>query len=104
MGDEGVSNRNSTSDVLLAAAKLIGKGCGAENKAFLLCKKGDRNPEACLEAGKAVTQCSFNLIKELDEKHNAAFLPHQACLSENDGDFRKCRETEEALNKSWAAR
>ena len=58
MGDD---NTGTTSEVLMAAAKLIGKGCGAENKAFLLCKKADRNPEACLEAGKTVTACSFQL-------------------------------------------
>ena len=59
MGD--VDNTGTTSEVLMAAAKLLGKGCGEENKAFLLCKKADRNPEACLEQGKAVTSCSFNL-------------------------------------------
>ncbi len=46
-----------TSDVLWAASKLIGRECSSANLNFLECKKKNPDPEACLEAGKGVTQC-----------------------------------------------
>ncbi len=46
-----------TSDVLWAASKLIGRECASENLNFLECKKEDPNPQACVNAGKGVTQC-----------------------------------------------
>jgi NADH dehydrogenase (ubiquinone) 1 alpha subcomplex subunit 8 len=50
-----------TSSVLMAASKHIAVRCRAENVAFLNCKKKDPNPEKCLEKGRQVTSCVFNL-------------------------------------------
>lgn len=52
---------STTSEVLMAAAKFIGRGCAEPNRAFLECKKADRNPEACLGAGEAVATCSLGV-------------------------------------------
>jgi NADH dehydrogenase (ubiquinone) 1 alpha subcomplex subunit 8 len=50
-----------TSSVLMAASKHITVRCRAENFAFLNCKKKDPNPEKCLEKGRQVKSCVFNL-------------------------------------------
>ncbi|XP_048552376.1 NADH dehydrogenase [ubiquinone] 1 alpha subcomplex subunit 8-B-like [Triticum urartu] len=50
-----------TSSVLMAASKHIAVRCRPENVAFLNCKKKDPNPEKCLEKGRQVTRCVFNL-------------------------------------------
>lgn len=51
----------TTSAVLMSASRHIGKKCGAENRAFLECKKADENPAACLKHGKEVTSCVISL-------------------------------------------
>lgn len=50
-----------TSSVLLAISKHIAAQCGKQNRAFLECKGRDRNPEACLKEGDAVTACVVDL-------------------------------------------
>jgi NADH dehydrogenase (ubiquinone) 1 alpha subcomplex subunit 8 len=50
-----------TSSVLMAASKHIAVRCRAENFAFLNCKKKNPNPEKCLEMGRQVKSCVFNL-------------------------------------------
>lgn len=51
----------TTSAVLMSASRHISKKCGAENRAFLECKKADENPAACLKQGKEVTTCVISL-------------------------------------------
>lgn len=50
-----------TSAVLMSIAKHIAINCKSENTAFMECKLGDRNPEACLAQGEAVTKCTIAL-------------------------------------------
>lgn len=47
----------ATSDVLWAAAKVIGPSCASQNLAFLRCKKDDLKPVHCMAKGKDVTDC-----------------------------------------------
>lgn len=49
------------SSVLMSASKLIASECGGVSKAFVACKKGNPNPEACLREGEAVTGCVIDL-------------------------------------------
>lgn len=49
-----------TGAVLMAAHKYLGTRCAEQNAAFIACKGADRNPEACLAKGSAVTSCSIN--------------------------------------------
>lgn len=49
-----------TGAVLMAAHKYLGTRCAQQNAAFIACKSADRNPEACLAKGSAVTSCSLN--------------------------------------------
>jgi NADH dehydrogenase (ubiquinone) 1 alpha subcomplex subunit 8 len=50
-----------TSSVLMAASKHIAVRCRPENVAFLNCKKKDPNPQKCLEKGRQVKRCVFDL-------------------------------------------
>ena len=43
---------------LLASSSFIGKDCREANGAFILCKKNNQDPEACLLAGSAVIDCA----------------------------------------------
>ncbi len=49
------------SSVLLAVSRQIASTCAAQNRAFLDCKRRDKNPEACLKEGDDVTGCVINL-------------------------------------------
>ena len=49
------------SSVLFAVSKQIASACADKNRAFLACKKRDKNPEACLNEGDAVTSCVVDL-------------------------------------------
>ena len=51
----------SSSAELYAASHLIGRECAGPNKQFLLCKKADPNPAACLASGEKVTSCAVDL-------------------------------------------
>jgi len=51
----------TTSAVLMSASKHIGSKCGAQNRAFLDCKRSDPNPEKCLQQGQNVTRCVISL-------------------------------------------
>ena len=50
-----------TSAVLMSTSKHIAVRCGKENKAFLECKKKDRDPTACLSQGDTVTRCVIDM-------------------------------------------
>ena len=50
-----------TSAVLLSVAKHVSFSCKNSNKAYLDCKHKDKNPQACLDQGDAVTSCTIDL-------------------------------------------
>lgn len=50
-----------TSAVLMSISKHIAVRCKKPNAAFIMCKKEDRNPEACLSQGNAVTSCTIDV-------------------------------------------
>ena len=45
------------SSTLHAVHKHISSRCGSVSAAFLACKAGNANPEACVKQGDAVTSC-----------------------------------------------
>ena len=49
------------SAVMMSVAKHVAVRCQSENKAFMDCKKQDRNPAKCLEQGKEITKCVMTL-------------------------------------------
>ena len=49
-----------TSAVLMSISKHLATRCSKPRVAFIECKKKDRNPEACLTEGDAVTACAVD--------------------------------------------
>ena len=93
-----------TSDVLNAAAKLIGSECAAANKQFMLCKKGDANPAACVEQGQGVVACVLDVHRRATSDACAAgFEAYRACLRDNNDKFERCRDEQAALRKCFDA-
>ena len=68
--------------IYMSAARQIHVSCHRENAKFLECKQKDPNPQACLEAGAAVTSCV--------DKVRAAGV----------GDRRECRQSEPASTRA----
>ena len=60
MADES-STPPPVTAALMAASKHIAVTCASVSAAFIECKKKDKNPEACLAAGDAVTGCVAGL-------------------------------------------
>ena len=60
MSGEG-SSPPPTSAVLMSTSKHIAIRCGKANKAYLDCKRRDKDPEACLSQGDGVTRCVIDL-------------------------------------------
>lgn len=50
-----------TSAVLMSVSKHISHRCAKVNKAYVECKKKDKNPAACIKEGEAVTGCAVDL-------------------------------------------
>jgi NADH dehydrogenase (ubiquinone) 1 alpha subcomplex subunit 8 len=48
-----------TSAVLMSISKHLAARCSKQSKAFIECKRKDKNPEACLKEGDAVTACAI---------------------------------------------
>uniref|UniRef100_A0ACD5WWS0 Uncharacterized protein n=1 Tax=Avena sativa TaxID=4498 RepID=A0ACD5WWS0_AVESA len=86
-----------TSSVLMAASKHIAVRCRPENVAFLNCKKKDPNPEKCLEKGRQVTRCVFNLLKELHQKCPKEMDAYAGCMYYYTNEFDFCRKEQEAF-------
>jgi hypothetical protein len=71
------------SAVLMAAAKHVAVMCAAPSAAFVACKKGDKNPAACLAAGDAVTACVAGLLKRATEAAPEELAKYVDCLEYN---------------------
>lgn len=59
---------NATSAPLQSAAYALGEYCKSSSDAYMVCKRDSSDPGACLEQGKAVTQCAFDLFFFLSEQ------------------------------------
>eukprot|EP01084_Bolivina_argentea_P209478 356813_1 len=96
---EDVPPLSDTSDMLWAASKLIGRECASANLRFLECKKENPNPQACLEAGKGVTQCVHEVLKRVDASEcNEVFIQWKDCLKQTrKKHFLPCRELQRSF-------
>ncbi|CAM6010590.1 unnamed protein product [Sphagnum balticum] len=82
----------TTSAVLMAASKHIASKCGAQNRAFLDCKRNDPDPERCLRQGQDVTGCVISLLKELNNKCPKAMDAYSKCMDYWTNEFELCRK------------
>ena len=93
-----------TSDVLIAASKLIGSECAAANKAFMQCKQKDADPAACTTPGNAVVGCVLDVHRRATSDACApAFEAYRVCLKDNNDKFERCRDEQAALRKCFDA-
>jgi NADH dehydrogenase (ubiquinone) 1 alpha subcomplex subunit 8 len=56
-----VEEVGATSAPLLSAAYHLGSYCQPFNEDFMLCKRENNDPKACLKEGRKVTRCSIDL-------------------------------------------
>ena len=75
-----------TSAVLMSISKHIAIRCKKPNAAFIACKKEDRNPEACLSQGNAVTSCTIDVYAlGCNHLHSALIARKRPALHSNFG-------------------
>ncbi|KAJ3300716.1 hypothetical protein HDV03_001984, partial [Kappamyces sp. JEL0829] len=55
-----VDEVGATSAPLLSASFHLGAFCAPFNEDFMLCKKENADPKACLAEGRKVTRCSID--------------------------------------------
>lgn len=89
----------ATSGELYGAAKLVAVECNAANKAYLLCKKGSRNPADCLAEGAGVKSCVDSLVDRLNTTCGDTYLKYQKCLTDHNARFEECRKQQIAFDK-----
>mmetsp|Transcript_34287 Transcript_34287/g.61195 ORF Transcript_34287/g.61195 Transcript_34287/m.61195 type:complete len:102 (-) Transcript_34287:90-395(-) len=88
-----------TSAVLTSIAKHIAVNCKSENRAFMECKKENRDPEACLAVGESVTKCTVALLKKLNATAPKELKAYYECMDYYSNNLLRCREYEEAFFK-----
>lgn len=88
-----------TTAVLLAVAKHVSFACSKPNKAYLECKHKDKNPQACLEQGDAVTACTIDLLKDLNAKAPEELKAYCECMDYYSHNFGKCRKEQKAFEE-----
>ncbi|GMH45170.1 hypothetical protein BSKO_13127 [Bryopsis sp. KO-2023] len=95
----GETERLPASAVLMAISKHIAIRCRDQNKAFMDCKKLDRNPEKCLAEGDAVTSCAVGILKDLNQKCPEQLKTFHECMDYFSHDFRKCQTEQKAFEE-----
>ncbi|XP_065843225.1 NADH dehydrogenase [ubiquinone] 1 alpha subcomplex subunit 8-like [Oscarella lobularis] len=93
-----VEELNVTSAVLVAAAHHYGQACRVENDAFMKCRQEKKDPRACLEEGRRVTQCAIKFFRSLKAKCNDEFTSYWTCLDFNNQNYQECRKAEKSFN------
>lgn len=83
-----------TSSVLRAGAHYFGKYCDNQCKEFMLCKEETNDPRRCLNEGKEVTRCGFEIFGKIKAKCFEEFQQYWHCIdhSGHDMNFRNCRK------------
>ncbi|XP_047338221.1 NADH dehydrogenase [ubiquinone] 1 alpha subcomplex subunit 8-B-like [Impatiens glandulifera] len=89
-----------TSAVLMSSARHIAISCKNENAAFIKCKKADANPEKCLDKGKQVTRCVFDLLKDLRQKCTKEMDAYSGCMYYHTNEFDFCRKEQKEFEKA----
>jgi NADH dehydrogenase (ubiquinone) 1 alpha subcomplex subunit 8 len=52
-----MSDADTSSTALYAAAKVLAPECQAANTAFIVCKRDNADPAKCVQEGEKVTAC-----------------------------------------------
>eukprot|EP00884_Botryococcus_braunii_P003281 jgi/Botrbrau1/12954/Bobra.154_2s0014.1 len=89
------------SAVLTSVANHIPFRCSKENKAFVECKKKDKNPQTCLAEGERLTHCVIDLLKEAREKAPEELKKYTHCLDYYSNKFTKCRKEQKEFEAAF---
>ncbi|RKP03299.1 hypothetical protein CXG81DRAFT_9721 [Caulochytrium protostelioides] len=98
-GEPAVAELGCTSAPLLSASFHLSQKCKAYNEDFLLCKKANGDPEACLKEGRRVTRCAADFIAALRKNCEKQWDAHWQCLDAKNQTLHKCRPEEKAFNE-----
>ena len=96
----GGAAASASASTLLAAHRLLDRGCSQVNRAFLECKARDMDPRACLAAGEAVFQCSEAVLRDARAKAGPELDEYALCLRRHAGKLPKCRVAEQDFAKA----
>ena len=89
-----------TSAVLMAAWTHLATKCATQNKAFMACKKADRDPKACLAAGDEVSSCTVKVLKDLHATCGSDLNAYAKCMDWYSNDFERCRDAQKAFENT----
>ncbi|XP_055622482.1 NADH dehydrogenase [ubiquinone] 1 alpha subcomplex subunit 8 [Toxorhynchites rutilus septentrionalis] len=92
---------NLSGPALRAGAFHLGKHCESENNEFMLCRQELNDPRACLNEGKAVTNCALDFFRKIKKTCAQEFTQYANCLDKSSGDlnFSHCRKTQGVYDK-----
>ncbi|EEH58307.1 uncharacterized protein MICPUCDRAFT_32079 [Micromonas pusilla CCMP1545] len=90
---------SATSSVLFSVHKHLQSKCASRSAAYLACKKNDKNPEACLREGNAVTACMADLLGDLKSKCPKELNAYAECMDYRSNTFDKCRREQAAFEE-----
>jgi hypothetical protein len=87
---------------LEAMSLYIDVECKEINEKFNACKAQHMDPEHCLKQGKEVMLCVANTYRKLNVSATTekCFKSYMECLDDNGGDFSKCRDAKDDLDKA----
>ncbi|XP_012283641.1 NADH dehydrogenase [ubiquinone] 1 alpha subcomplex subunit 8 [Orussus abietinus] len=96
-----VEEINVSSPVLLAAAFQFGKYCEWQRNEYLLCKKEEDDPTACLNEGKAVTACGLEFLRKIKKHCRKEFEQYAHCIDFETANMQyyPCRKTQAVYDK-----
>ncbi|KAI9208363.1 uncharacterized protein BJ171DRAFT_491101 [Polychytrium aggregatum] len=87
-----------TSAPLASMSFFFATFCKDYSEDFMLCKKDNPDPKACLKEGRKVTRCAIDLIQKLKDNCEETWTKHWQCLDMNNQHFWQCRKEEAQLN------
>ncbi|XP_044744558.1 NADH dehydrogenase [ubiquinone] 1 alpha subcomplex subunit 8 [Coccinella septempunctata] len=96
-----VQEVNLSGPVLKAAAFHYGLACLNENNEFMLCRKETNDPRACLNEGKAVTNCALNFFRQVKKSCAEEFQQYYTCIDKSsiNQSYSPCRKTQGVFDK-----
>ncbi|KAI5075248.1 hypothetical protein GOP47_0009887 [Adiantum capillus-veneris] len=90
----------TTSAVLMSASKHLSHYCREENRAFVICKRADSDPEKCIHRGLEVTRCTLSLLKRLHEKCPKEMDAFAKCMDYYGNEFKLCRKQQQEFESA----
>ncbi|CAH1116445.1 unnamed protein product [Phaedon cochleariae] len=96
-----VQEVNLSGPALKAGAFHLGKACEFENNEFILCRNELKDPRACINEGKATTNCALNFFRQVKKTCADEFMQYVNCLDKSSPDqkFLPCRKTQGVFDK-----